>query len=93
MNPFTHTHKNEVAGWIIIIIVVIFLMDLILYVLYRSNWDMISNAVFVMPLIVSILLDRKPVLMLWPNDSILNQACSVLIELIYEEKGIQHFEM
>ncbi len=58
MNPLTHTHKNELAGWIIIIIVVvvvIFLMDLILYVLYRSNWDMISNAVFVMPLIVIIL--------------------------------------
>ncbi len=30
-------------------------MDLILYVLYRSNRDMISNAVFVMPLIVIIL--------------------------------------
>ncbi len=31
--------------------------------------------------------------MFWPNDSVLNQACCVLIELAYEEKGIQRFEM
>ncbi len=79
-------------------------MDLILYVLYRSNWDMASNAVFVMPLIVIMLtvyalwltmflLDWKPVPMFWQNDSILNWVCCVLIELVYVEKGIQHFEM
>ncbi len=39
------------------------------------------------------LLDRKPVPMFWPNDSILNRICCVLIELVYEEKGIQRFEM
>ncbi len=35
--------------------------------------------------------DRKPVLMFWPNDSILNRL--VLKELVNEEKGIQDFEM
>ncbi len=60
MNPLTHT-KNELAGWIIIIVVVVVFVIVVviffngLHVLYRSNWDMISNAVFVMPLIVCIL--------------------------------------
>ncbi len=39
------------------------------------------------------LLDWKPVPMFWPNDSILNWVCCVLIELVYVEKYIQHFEM
>ncbi len=39
------------------------------------------------------LLERKLVQMFSLNDSILTRVCSVLIEFVYEEKDIQHFEM
>ncbi len=33
------------------------------------------------------------VAMFWPNDSILNRVCCVLLALEYLEKGIQNFQM
>ncbi len=40
------------------------------------------------------ILKRKLVLMFLPNDSVLNQVCCVLIELVvHVEKDTQHFEM
>ncbi len=56
MNPLTHTKMNLLAELLLLLLLLLyFLIDLIVYVLYRSNWDMISNTVFVIPLIVSML--------------------------------------
>ncbi len=59
MNPLTHTKMNLLAELLLLLLLLslllYILMDLILYVQNRSNRDMINNAVFVMPLIVSIL--------------------------------------
>ncbi len=57
-NPLTHTKIKLLAELLLLLLLLLllyFLMDLILYVLCRSNRGMISNAFFVMPLIVRIL--------------------------------------